>query len=249
MFKFTCAALTKTGKKPVNRDNYMVGNLYVPQDHADLRNNAQGKTEQPFFVAAADGMGDEASGEKVSAETAEVGNKGNGSNDSNDNENPKRYQKKVIIAVICALLLVIGILVCILSKTSKKQLNFHDAAFEKAIREALNLADDEMLTTDILRIKELDLSEKRLSDISDIESFKELTELYLNSNNISDISALANLTNLQTLYLSNNNISDVSLLGNLLGLRWLYLGKNKLAEQQVEELRRKLPQAQIILCE
>ena len=67
MFKFTCAALTKTGKKPVNRDNYMVGNLYVPQDHADLRNNAQGKTEQPFFVAAADGMGDEASGEKVSA--------------------------------------------------------------------------------------------------------------------------------------------------------------------------------------
>ena len=107
MFKFTCAALTKTGKKPVNRDNYMVGNLYVPQDHADLRNNAQGKTEQPFFVAAADGMGDEASGEKVSAETTEVGNKGNGSNDFNDNENPKRYQKKVIIALFvhCSLLL------------------------------------------------------------------------------------------------------------------------------------------------
>ena len=64
MFKFTCAALTKTGKKPVNRDNYMVGNLYVPQDHADLRNNAQGKTEQPFFVAAADGMGDGRSRQK-----------------------------------------------------------------------------------------------------------------------------------------------------------------------------------------
>lgn len=76
MFKFTCAALTKTGKKPVNRDNYMVGNLYVPQDHADLRNNAQGKTEQPFFVAAADGMGDEASGEKVSAERLKSETKG-----------------------------------------------------------------------------------------------------------------------------------------------------------------------------
>ena len=84
----------------------------------------------------------------------------------------------------------IGILVCILSKTSKKQLNFHDAAFEKAVREALNLADDEMLTTDILRIKELDLSEKRLSDISDIASFKRLTTLNISSNEISDISAL-----------------------------------------------------------
>ena len=219
----------------MNRDNYMVGNLYVPQDHADLSNNAQGKTEQPFFVAAADGMGDEASGEKVSAETTEVGNKGNGSNDFNDNENPKRYQKKVIIAVICALLLVIGILVCILSKTSKKQLNFHDAAFEKAVREALNLADDEMLTTDILRIKELDLSEKRLSDISDIASFKRLTTLNISSNEISDISALKNLTNLTELDWSYNKIvvisdRDVSVLRSLKNLQVLNLGYNNISD-------------------
>ena len=115
-----------------------------------------------------------------------------------------------------------------------------------------NKISDISALANLTNLQTLDLSGNGISDISALESLtnlKTLKTLHLSSNKISDISALANLTNLQTLYLSNNNISDVSLLGNLLGLRWLYLGKNKLAEQQVEELRRKLPQAQIILCE
>ena len=664
MFKFTCAASTKTGKRPVNQDNYMLGNLYAPQDHADLRNNAQGKTDHPFFVAVADGMGGEASGEKASFETVRVlaavsnrlrndfesnkrivhdsvlqandaicnvmrnenirsmgstvvtlllqddkcsytnlgdsrlymlrngelvqltkdhtegqamvdahvlteeqlkthpsrnrlsrhlgilredmmidtpvypditlqdndkflicsdgvcgvlskeemskilsmsattvakaeilvassidagsrdnvtalvveiaadeadstnkvkkqikqtaKNNGTSSNVFNDDKNSNGIKNKVLVAILCMLFFVVGILVGIgiSPKTSKPEtdgkenvrpgsshtpeetptiypmfktepictpselpheqpLNFCNEDFEKAIREAINLADDKPITIEILNNeKKLDLSEKGLSNISDISALggltnlteldwsynknisigalanlpnlqtldlsgngiisigelgslpnlqtlnlssnnisdisalgnltnlqtlnwsynkiiyistlrnltnlqtlnlsgnnisdisalrsltnlqtlktlhlsgnkisdisalanltnlqtldlsgngisdisalesltnlKTLKTLHLSSNKISDISALANLTNLQTLYLSNNNISDVSLLGNLLGLRWLYLGKNKLAEQQVEELRRKLPQAQIILCE
>ena len=576
MFKFTCAASTKTGKRPVNQDNYMLGNLYAPQDHADLRNNAQGKTDHPFFVAVADGMGGEASGEKASFETVRVlaavsnrlrndfesnkrivhdsvlqandaicnvmrnenirsmgstvvtlllqddkcsytnlgdsrlymlrngelvqltkdhtegqamvdahvlteeqlkthpsrnrlsrhlgilredmmidtpvypditlqdndkflicsdgvcgvlskeemskilsmsattvakaeilvassidagsrdnvtalvveiaadeadstnkvkkqikqtaKNNGTSSNVFNDDKNSNGIKNKVLVAILCMLFFVVGILVGIgiSPKTSKPEtdgkenvrpgsshtpeetptiypmfktepictpselpheqpLNFCNEDFEKAIREAINLADDKPITIEILNNeKKLDLSEKGLSNISDISALANLTNLqtlnlsgnnisdisalrsltnlqtlktlhlsgnkisdisalanltnlqtldlsgngisdisalesltnlktlktlHLSSNKISDISALANLTNLQTLYLSNNNISDVSLLGNLLGLRWLYLGKNKLAEQQVEELRRKLPQAQIILCE
>ena len=640
MFKFTCAASTKTGKRPVNQDNYMLGNLYAPQDHADLRNNAQGKTDHPFFVAVADGMGGEASGEKASFETVRVlaavsnrlrndfesnkrivhdsvlqandaicnvmrnenirsmgstvvtlllqddkcsytnlgdsrlymlrngelvqltkdhtegqamvdahvlteeqlkthpsrnrlsrhlgilredmmidtpvypditlqdndkflicsdgvcgvlskeemskilsmsattvakaeilvassidagsrdnvtalvveiaadeadstnkvkkqikqtaKNNGTSSNVFNDDKNSNGIKNKVLVAILCMLFFVVGILVGIgiSPKTSKPEtdgkenvrpgsshtpeetptiypmfktepictpselpheqpLNFCNEDFEKAIREAINLADDKPITIEILNNeKKLDLSEKGLSNISNISALANLTNLqtlnlsgnsisdigalanltnltelnlsgnkiisdisalrnltnlqtlnlsnnnisdigalasltnlqtlylsnnnisdisalggltnlteldwsynknisigalanlpnlqtldlsgngisdisalesltnlktlktlHLSSNKISDISALANLTNLQTLYLSNNNISDVSLLGNLLGLRWLYLGKNKLAEQQVEELRRKLPQAQIILCE
>ena len=614
MFKFTCAASTKTGKRPVNQDNYMLGNLYAPQDHADLRNNAQGKTDHPFFVAVADGMGGEASGEKASFETVRVlaavsnrlrndfesnkrivhdsvlqandaicnvmrnenirsmgstvvtlllqdnkcsytnlgdsrlymlrngelvqltkdhtegqamvdahvlteeqlkthpsrnrlsrhlgilredmmidtpvypditlqdndkflicsdgvcgvlskeemskilsmsattvakaeilvassidagsrdnvtalvveiaadeadstnkvkkqikqtaKNNGTSSNVFNDDKNSNGIKNKVLVAILCMLFFVVGILVGIgiSPKTSKPEtdgkenvrpgsshtpeetptiypmfttepictpselpheqpLNFCNEDFEKAIREAINLADDKPITIEILNNeKKLDLSEKGLSNISDISALANLTNLqtldlsgngisdisalksltnlqtlnlssnnisdisalgnltnlqtlnlsgnkiisdisalksltnlqtldlsgnnisdisalesltnlqtlnlsgnnisdisalesltnlktlktlHLSSNKISDISALANLTNLQTLYLSNNNIRDVSLLGNLSGLRYLYLSNNNLAEQQVEELRQKLLQAQI----
>ena len=468
MFKFTCAASTKTGKRPVNQDNYMLGNLYAPQDHADLRNNAQGKTDHPFFVAVADGMGGEASGEKASFETVrvlaavsnrlrndfesnkrivhdsvlqandaicnvmrnenirsmgstvvtlllqddkcsytnlgdsrlymlrngelvqltkdhtegqtmvdahvlteeqlkthpsrnrlsrhlgisredmmidtpvypditlqandkflicsdgvcgvlskeemskilsmsattvakaeilvassidagsrdnvtalvvEIAADGAGSTDKvkkqikqtaiNNRTSSNGIKNKFLVAIFCVLFFVVGILVGIgiSPKTSKPETDgkenvrpgsshtpeesptiyptsttgsavspseqpseqssyFSNEDFEKAIREALNLADDKMPTTDILRKKELDLSKKGLSDISDIESFKELTELYLNSNNISDISALANLTNLQTLHLSGNSISDISALRGLTNLQTLNLSGN-----------------------
>ena len=472
MFKFTCAASTKTGKRPVNQDNYMLGNLYAPQDHADLRNNAQGKTDHPFFVAVADGMGGEASGEKASFETVrvlaavsnrlrndfesnkrivhdsvlqandaicnvmrnenirsmgstvvtlllqddkcsytnlgdsrlymlrngelvqltkdhtegqtmvdahvlteeqlkthpsrnrlsrhlgisredmmidtpvypditlqandkflicsdgvcgvlskeemskilsmsattvakaeilvassidagsrdnvtalvvEIAADGAGSTDKvkkqikqtaiNNRTSSNGIKNKFLVAIFCVLFFVVGILVGIgiSPKTSKPETDgkenvrpgsshtpeesptiyptsttgsavspseqpseqssyFSNEDFEKAIREALNLADDKMPTTDILRKKELDLSKKGLSDISDIESFKELTELYLNSNNISDISALANLTNLQTLHLSGNNISDISALANLTNLQTLHLSGNSISD-------------------
>ena len=480
MFKFTCAASTKTGKRPVNQDNYMLGNLYAPQDHADLRNNAQGKTDHPFFVAVADGMGGEASGEKASFETVRVlaavsnrlrndfesnkrivhdsvlqandaicnvmrnenirsmgstvvtlllqddkcsytnlgdsrlymlrngelvqltkdhtegqamvdahvlteeqlkthpsrnrlsrhlgilredmmidtpvypditlqdndkflicsdgvcgvlskeemskilsmsattvakaeilvassidagsrdnvtalvveiaadeadstnkvkkqikqtaKNNGTSSNVFNDDKNSNGIKNKVLVAILCMLFFVVGILVGIgiSPKTSKPEtdgkenvrpgsshtpeetptiypmfktepictpselpheqpLNFCNEDFEKAIREAINLADDKPITIEILNNeKKLDLSEKGLSNISDISALANLTNLQtlnLSGNSISDIGALASLTNLQTLYLSNNNISDISALGgltNLTELDWSY---------------------------
>ncbi len=138
MFKFTCAALTKTGKKPVNRDNYMVGNLYVPQDHADLRNNAQGKTEQPFFVAAADGMGDEASGRRSLQRRLKSETKGMVPTISMITRIQNVIKRKLLLLLFvhCSFY---WNFVCILSKTSKKQLNFHDAAFEKAVRKPSTL--------------------------------------------------------------------------------------------------------------
>ena len=470
MFKFTCAASTKTGKRPVNQDNYMLGNLYAPQEHADLRNNAQGKTDHPFFVAVADGMGGEASGEKASFETVrvlaavsnrlrndfesnkrivhdsvlqandaicnvmrnenirsmgstvvtlllqddkcsytnlgdsrlymlrngelvqltkdhtegqamvdahvlteeqlkthpsrnrlsrhlgisredmmidtpvypditlqdndkflicsdgvcgvlskeemskilsmsattvakaeilvassidagsrdnvtalvvEIAADGAGSTDKvkkqikqtaiNNRTSSNGIKNKFLVAIFCVLFFVVGILVGIgiSPKTSKPETDgkenvrpgsshtpeesptiyptsttgsavspseqpseqpsyFSNEDFEKAIREAINLADDKKITIEILNnVKKLDLSEKGLSNISEIESFKELTELNLSGNSISDISALGNLTNLQTLNLSYNNISDIGALASLTNLTELNLSGNK----------------------
>ena len=473
MFKFTCAASTKTGKRPVNQDNYMLGNLYAPQDHADLRNNAQGKTDHPFFVAVADGMGGEASGEKASFETVrvlaavsnrlrndfesnkrivhdsvlqandaicnvmrnenirsmgstvvtlllqddkcsytnlgdsrlymlrngelvqltkdhtegqamvdahvlteeqlkthpsrnrlsrhlgisredmmidtpvypditlqandkflicsdgvcgvlskeemskilsmsattvakaeilvassidagsrdnvtalvvEIAADGAGSTDKvkkqikqtaiNNRTSSNGIKNKFLVAIFCVLFFVVGILVGIgiSPKTSKPETDgkenvrpgsshtpeesptiyptsttgsavspseqpseqpsyFSNEDFEKAIREAINLADDKKITIEILNnVKKLDLSEKGLSNISEIESFKELTELNLSGNSISDISALGNLTNLQTLNLSYNNISDIGALRGLTNLQTLYLSDNEISD-------------------
>ena len=118
------------------------------------------------------------------------------------------------------------------SETMETQVvSFSNAAFEKAFREALSLADDEIITNDMLNsIKELDLSDKGLSNISDIEYFKELTMLSLRFNEISDISALGNLTNLQTLDLSFNEISDISALRSLTNLQTLYLLGNEISD-------------------
>ncbi len=473
MFKFTCAASTKTGKRPVNQDNYMLGNLYAPQDHADLRNNAQGKTDHPFFVAVADGMGGEASGEKASFETVrvlaavsnrlrndfesnkrivhdsvlqandaicnvmrnenirsmgstvvtlllqddkcsytnlgdsrlymlrngelvqltkdhtegqamvdahvlteeqlkthpsrnrlsrhlgisredmmidtpvypditlqandkflicsdgvcgvlskeemskilsmsattvakaeilvassidagsrdnvtalvvEIAADGAGSTDKvkkqikqtaiNNRTSSNGIKNKFLVAIFCVLFFVVGILVGIgiSPKTSKPETDgkenvrpgsshtpeesptiyptsttgsavspseqpseqpsyFSNDDFENAIREALSLADDDTITNDMLNsIKKLDLSEKGLSDISDIESFKELTELNLSGNSISDISALRNLTNLQTLNLSGNGIISIGALANLTNLQTLNLSGNNISD-------------------
>ena len=118
------------------------------------------------------------------------------------------------------------------SETMETQVvSFSNAVFEKAFREALSLADDEIITNDMLNsIKELDLSDKGLSNISDIEYFKELTMLNLSFNEISDISALRSLTNLESLHLCDNEISDISVLGNLTNLQTLDLRDNEISD-------------------
>ena len=115
--------------------------------------------------------------------------------------------------------------------------------------ESLNLRGNEISDISALgnltNLTELILYNNSISDISALRSLTNLQTLNLRGNEISDISALRGLTNLQTLDLEDNNISVISALGNLSGLSWLDLSNNNLTDQQVEELRRKLPQAQI----
>ena len=163
------------------------------------------------------------------------------------NESKRKKKRRIILALAAAFIIVVfvglaasGALMTLRvyigtempSETMETQVvSFSDAAFEKAFREALSLADDEIITNDMLNsIKELDLSDKGLSNISDIEYFKELTMLNLSYNNISDISALGNLTNLQTLDLSFNEISDISALRSLTNLQTLYLLGNEISD-------------------
>ena len=70
----------------------------------------------------------------------------------------------------------------------------------------------------------------KITDITGIENFTNLTTLYLSGNSISDISALSGLTNLTTLYLSGNSINDIGALSGLTNLTYLYLYNNNISD-------------------
>lgn len=78
-------------------------------------------------------------------------------------------------------------------------------------------------------VKEIDLSNRSISDISPLAECTELEILNLAGNSISDISTLIDLPKLRSLSLENNNISDVSPLMSLTTLEYLNLSGNRIS--------------------
>ena len=91
------------------------------------------------------------------------------------------------------------------------------------------------------KLKELNLSNNRLSDINElgIVNFPELTKLNLSLNCISDINILekVNFKKLKELNLNNNEISDINILEkvNFMELNKLYLCYNKISDIKILE--------------
>ena len=96
---------------------------------------------------------------------------------------------------------------------------------------SLKSGDFSGLTT----LRELNLANNSISDISALENLTSLTALTLASNSISDISALENLTALTFLELANNSVSDISALENLTALTWINLGGNSIRDTSALE--------------
>jgi Leucine-rich repeat (LRR) protein len=64
-------------------------------------------------------------------------------------------------------------------------------------------------------------------------------------NQISELSPLQDLINLKHLFLSDNKISDISPLKNLVNLKTIDLIDNFIPLQQIEELKKALPNCRI----
>ena len=77
---------------------------------------------------------------------------------------------------------------------------------------------------------ELNLTGKKVSDITLLKQCKNLKQLYLNNTDISDISPLSQLTNMKVLYLSNTKISNIPTLDNMTNLTELWLGNNQISD-------------------
>ena len=87
----------------------------------------------------------------------------------------------------------------------------------------------------ISNIYSLDLSNKNITSLEDIEIFTNLYDLNLSNNNLKDITPLARLTSLSYLDLSNNNIKDISCFKNMKSksLYYINLSNNKIKDVSV----------------
>jgi hypothetical protein len=76
----------------------------------------------------------------------------------------------------------------------------------------------------------LNLSRRKIQNISPLSDFTKHKILYLSSNYITNLTPLSNLTNLNTLSLGGNKITDLKPLSKLTNLNTLSLGGNKITD-------------------
>ncbi len=106
---------------------------------------------------------------------------------------------------------------------------FQDKNLEKSVRENINKPTGDILRSDVDKLKMFSACGKRISNLSGMENFTELTSLNLDFNRIGNIDALKGLTNLTSLSLYNNQINSIEGLKGLANLTSLELSMNNIS--------------------
>jgi len=91
----------------------------------------------------------------------------------------------------------------------------------------------------------VNLGETQVSDLSPLAELKNLEELSLNYSPVSDLSPLAELKKLELLWLNMTAVSDLSPMAKLKYLEQLSHYKTQVSDEQVEKLRKALPNCEI----
>jgi internalin A len=124
-----------------------------------------------------------------------------------------------VILLICSAVLMIG---CAGADIEPQVIAFPDENLETIIINTLNKSsDEEILSTDLAKLKELHIQNSNVSDLTGLEYCINITQLEIRETPVTDISPLSSLTKLNHLSLNNNQISDISPLSNLFELEWL----------------------------
>jgi len=105
---------------------------------------------------------------------------------------------------------------------------FADQNLKAAVEEALGCLDPTEF--DMLMLKELDASNRGVTNLTGIEYATNLRELYAFGNQISDLAPVSGLTNLQVLDIKWNQISDITPVLGLANLQALELGHNDISD-------------------
>ena len=109
-------------------------------------------------------------------------------------------------------------------QASAQVVEIPDPNLEQAIRETLNIPDNNPITQqEMLQLMTLDIRGSSIANLTGLEYAANLEVLYSMNNQITDISPLANLTNLTHLYLGDNALQTIEPLAGLINLRVLDL--------------------------
>jgi serine/threonine protein kinase len=109
-----------------------------------------------------------------------------------------------------------------------------------------NLSSEDLAKLKSLaQLRELTLVRCKLTDIKPLSELKSLEELNLYGNQITDINPLSKLKAIKEIYLSDNQITDINSLSKLTNLTVLTLYDNPIPKDQIDNLRKALPNCDI----
>ena len=115
------------------------------------------------------------------------------------------------------------------------------AAIEKEIRFRLDKPTGSLTEPDLGKVKTLDLTRKKISDVGALKRLRQVKWLWLNSNQICDVSALRELRQLTSLHLESNQLVDTNGLKELRQLKELSINHNQLRDlsalKELKQLR------------
>ena len=105
-----------------------------------------------------------------------------------------------------------------------------DPIVEKAIREKLKKPTGKFTEVDLIKVKNLNLRDKGLTDIRSLASLSEMEVLSLGNNKVKDLSVLKHLRKLKELRLDGNQLTNIDTLPELDQLSVLFLENNTIAD-------------------
>ena len=105
-----------------------------------------------------------------------------------------------------------------------------DPIVEKAIRKKLKKPTGEFTEADLIKVKNLNLRDKGLTDIRSLAGLSELEVLSLGNNKVKDLSVLKHLRKLKELRLDGNQLTNIDTLPELDQLSVLFLENNIIAD-------------------
>lgn len=107
-----------------------------------------------------------------------------------------------------------------------QEVEFNDPNLEEAVRDALSISEDVVITDQLLlQIDTLNLRSTLVSDLSGIEFMENLMYLDLRSSEVTDISLISELSNLTWLSIRETEVTDIQAISNLTNL--IYLNMNR----------------------